>query len=124
MGRRGDCTKANTVAPLSDIATTTALTTREASACPSLDRVIVRIAGKGRWRVPDVHSADLLREDLRLMRAFDDERETEYRHQLLSLCRYVRRRLEPGAQVADLSIPSPQMTLAKTVELLAERSGL
>jgi hypothetical protein len=69
----------------------------------------------------------MLREDLRLMRAVDDERETEYRHQLLSLCRYVHRhgqRLPPGAQVANLTIPSPQMTLAETVELLAERSSL
>ena len=49
------------------------------------------------------------------MRAVDDERETEYRHQLLSLCRYVHRhgqRLPPGAQVANLTIPSALATLA------------
>ena len=61
------------------------------------------------------------------MCAVDDERETEYRHQLLGLCRFVRRHgqpLPPGAHLADLTIPSPQMTLAETVELLAERSSL
>ena len=31
MGRRGDCSKANTVAPLSDIATSTVLSSREPS---------------------------------------------------------------------------------------------
>ena len=31
MGRRGDCSKANTVAPLSDIATSTVVTSREPS---------------------------------------------------------------------------------------------
>ena len=73
--------------------------------------MIVRIAGEGRWRVPDGRSAELLREDLRLMCAVDDER----RH---------GQPLPPGAHLADLTIPSPQMTLAETVELLAERSSL
>ena len=42
------------------------------------------------------------------MCAVDDERETEYRHQLLGLCRFVRRHgqpLPPGAHLADLTHP-------------------
>jgi hypothetical protein len=89
--------------------------------------MIVRIAGEGRWRVPDGRARELLREDFRLMRAVQDEREVDYRHQLLAICRYVRRhgqRLAPSAHDADLTIPSPEMTLAETADLLAEQPGL
>ncbi|MDP9257470.1 MAG: hypothetical protein M3Q31_13055 [Actinomycetota bacterium] len=89
--------------------------------------MIVRIAGEGRWRIADGRARELLAEDLRLLRAVDDECEVDYRYQLLALCRYVRQhgqRLPSVARGADLTIPSPEMTLAETVELLAERSGL
>jgi hypothetical protein len=89
--------------------------------------MIVRIAGEGRWHLPDGQSRQLLREDFRLMRAVEDEREVDYRHQLLAICRYVRQhgqRLAPSAHDADLTIPSPEMTLAQTVDLLAEQPGL
>ena len=52
--------------------------------------MIVRIAGEGRWRVPDGRSRELLREDFLLARAVHDEREVDYRQQLLAICRYVR----------------------------------
>jgi hypothetical protein len=89
--------------------------------------MIVRIAGEGRWRVPDGRSRELLREDFRLMRAVHDEREVDYRHQLLAICRYVRQHgqhLAPSAHDADLTIPSAEMTLAETADLLAEQPGL
>jgi hypothetical protein len=89
--------------------------------------MIVRIAGEGRWHVPDGRSGDLLREDFLLARAVHDEREADYRHRLLAICRYVRRhgqRLAPSALGADLTIPSPEMTLAETADLLAEHPGL
>ncbi len=89
--------------------------------------MIVRIAGEGRWRVPDGRSRELLREDFLLARAVHDEREIDYRQQLLAICRYVRRhgqRLGPSAHGADLTIPSPEMTLAETADLLSEHPGL
>jgi hypothetical protein len=89
--------------------------------------MIVRIAGEGRWRLPDGRARALLAEDLRLMRAVDDEREADYHYQVLALCRYVRQhgqRLPTVARGADLTIPSPQMTLAETIELLSEQPSL
>ncbi|MDX6630085.1 MAG: hypothetical protein QOH00_2331 [Gaiellales bacterium] len=90
-------------------------------------RVIVRIAGEGRWRLADEVAKKLMDDDLRMMRAVDAEHEVEYRYLLLALCRYIRQRgqrLPAGAQPADITVPSPEMTLAETSELLSERPGL
>jgi hypothetical protein len=89
--------------------------------------MIVRIAGEGRWRLADGRARALLAEDLRLMCAVDDEREVDYHYQVLALCRYVRQHGQPlpaVARDADITIPSPQMSLAETIELLSERPGL
>jgi hypothetical protein len=89
--------------------------------------MIVRIAGEGRWRLSDGRARALLAEDLRLMRAVDDEREADYHYQVLALCRFVRQhgeRLPAVARDADVTIPSPQMTLAETIELLSEQPSL
>jgi hypothetical protein len=104
------------------------MTTHAPSAsCSAFAAVIVRIAGERRWRIAVARARELLAEDLRLVRAVDDERDVDYRYQLLALCRYVRQygqRL-PALRAAPTSrSPSPEMTLAETVELLAERSGL
>jgi hypothetical protein len=89
--------------------------------------VIVRIAGEGRWRLADDRARRLLDDDFRLMRAVEDERELDYRYLLLGLCRYVRvhgQQLPACAQAADLTLPSPEMTIAETAELLAEQPSL
>lgn len=90
--------------------------------------MIVRIAGEGRWRLGDEAAKQLLADDLRLMLAVDDQREVEYGYLLVALCRFVR---SHGQNLsadddgeADITVPSPQMSLAETIDLLSERRGL
>jgi hypothetical protein len=89
--------------------------------------VIVRIAGEGHWRLADAEARRLLADDLRLMRAVDDSRDVEYEYLLVALCRFVRMRGEPvhdGGGEADITIPSPDMSLEETIDLLAQHGSL
>jgi hypothetical protein len=86
--------------------------------------MIVRIAGEGRWRLADDAARRLLADDLRLMRAVDESREVEYEYLLVALCRYVRVHGERVSDVADgeadITVPSPDMSLDETIELLSQ----
>ena len=52
--------------------------------------VIVRIAGEGRWLLPDVAEQDLLLLDNAVTLAVDEFREDEYERLLLGICAFVR----------------------------------
>jgi hypothetical protein len=92
-----------------------------------VSRIIARIAGEGRWSLEGPSAEKIMEDDRLLSRAVDDEREVEYRYLLAALCRYVRtngRHLSIGAGDADVTIPSPAMSLEEVVELLSERANL
>jgi PspA-Associated protein len=91
--------------------------------------LIVRIAGEGRWLLPDVAEQDLLLLDNAVTLAVDEFREDEYERLLLGLCAFVRQHgelLETGdcAGDADITVPPPTLPLDSAVDALFDGRGL
>ena len=91
--------------------------------------MIVRIAGEGRWFLPDAAERDLLQLDNAVTMAVDEAREDEYQRLLVGLCAFVRHHGElldsrDRAGDADVTIPPPDLPLDSAVDALFEAGGL
>jgi hypothetical protein len=91
--------------------------------------MIVRIAGEGRWSLPNASEGDLRVLDNALTRAVDDVREDEYERLLAGVCAFVRRRgiaIAPHDRAggADITVPPPGLPLAGAVDALYDGPGL
>jgi hypothetical protein len=90
--------------------------------------VVVRIAGEGRWLVPQPAEERLQRLDHAVTRAVDDLRDDEYTRLLGDLCRFVRRRgtlLDDADRAggADVTVPPPGLSLAGAIDELYDAGG-
>jgi hypothetical protein len=93
------------------------------------DRLIVRIAGEGRWLLPSGAEEDLRTLDNAVALAVDEVREDEYQRLLVGLCAFVRSHgelIEAGdcAGDADITVPPPNLSLDLTVDALFDARGL
>jgi hypothetical protein len=91
--------------------------------------VIVRIAGEGRWLLPDTAEADLQLLDNAVTIAVNEVREDEYQRLLVGLCAFVRRHgelIEASDQAgdADITVPPPDLPLDSAVDALFDGRGL
>ena len=91
--------------------------------------MIVRIAGEGRWLLPNEAEQELRLLDNAVTLAVDEVREDEYQRLLVGLCAYVRRHgelLEASdcAGDADVTVPPPDLPLDSAVDALFEGRGL
>lgn len=91
--------------------------------------MIVRIAGEGRWLLPDSAESELQLLDNAVALAVDEVREDEYERLLVGLCAFVRqhgRLLEAGdhAGDADVTVPPPSLPLDSAVDALFDGGGL
>jgi hypothetical protein len=91
--------------------------------------MIVRIAGEGRWLLPDEAEPELHLLDSAVTTAVDEVREDEYQRLLVGLCAFVRRHgelLEASdcAGDADVTIPPPHLPLDSAVDALLKGRGL
>jgi hypothetical protein len=100
-------------------------------ACDRLEggRLIVRIAGEGRWLLPSAAERDLRVLDNAVALAVDEVREDEYQRLLVGLCAFVRSHgelIEEGdcAGAADMTVPPPSLSLGSTVDALFDGRGL
>ena len=92
-------------------------------------RLIVRIAGEGRWLLPSAAEPDLRVLDNAVALAVDEVREDEYQRLLVGLCAFIRSHgelIEAGdcAGGADMTVPPPSLSLDSTVDALFDGSGL
>src|SRR4051812_4573201 len=86
-------------------------------------RLIVRIAGEGRWLLPSEAEDGLRVMDDAVTRAVDDVREDEYERLLVGLCAFIRRQGEvlddvERAGEADVTVPPPGLPLAGAIDAL------
>jgi hypothetical protein len=91
--------------------------------------VIVRIAGEGRWFLPEAAENDLRQLDNAVTLAVDEVRDDEYQRLLVGLCAFVRQHGEllesrDHAGDADITIPPPDLPLDSAVDALFDGSGL
>jgi hypothetical protein len=91
--------------------------------------LIVRIAGEGRWLLPNVAEHDLRLLDNAVTLAVDEFREDEYERLLVGLCAFVRRHGEllegsDCAGDADMTVPPPTLPLDSAVDALFDGPGL
>jgi hypothetical protein len=91
--------------------------------------LIVRIAGEGRWLLPNVAERDLRLLDNAVTLAVDEFREDEYERLLVGLCAFVRRHGEllegsDCAGDADMTVPPPDLPLDSAVDALFDGPGL
>jgi hypothetical protein len=98
------------------------------SRCPG-GVVIVRIAGEGRWLLPNTVEADLRLLDNAVTLAVDEAREDEYQRLLVGLCAFIRQRGElleesDHAGDADVTVPPPDLPLDSALDALFEGGGL
>jgi PspA-Associated protein len=96
---------------------------------PEGGRVIVRIAGEGRWLLPNAAEGNLRVLDNAVALAVDEVREDEYQRLLVGLCAFVRSHgelIEEGdyAGAADMTVPPPSLSLDSTVDALFDGPGL
>jgi hypothetical protein len=92
-------------------------------------RLIVRIAGEGRWLLPATAEEDMRLLDNAVTLAVDEAREDEYQRLLVGLCAFIRQHgelLEAGdhAGDADVTVPPPHLSLDSAVDALFEGGGL
>ena len=91
--------------------------------------MIVRIAGEGRWFLPEAAENDLRQLDNAVTLAVDEVRDDEYQRLLVGLCAFVRQHGEllesrDHAGDADITIPPPDLPLDSAVDALFDGSGL
>ncbi|HET6173128.1 MAG TPA: hypothetical protein VFD90_11005 [Gaiellales bacterium] len=91
--------------------------------------MIVRIAGEGRWVLPEAAEADLRQLDNAVTLAVDEVREDEYQRLLVGLCAFVRKHgvlldATDHAGDADVTVPPPNLPLDSAVDALFEGTGL
>jgi hypothetical protein len=91
--------------------------------------LIVRIAGEGRWLLPNGAAEDLRLLDNAVAQAVDEVREDEYQRLLVGLCAFVRSHGElidgsDHAGEADITVPPPSLPLASAVDALFDANGL
>ena len=89
----------------------------------------MRIAGEGRWLLPNVAEHDLLLLDNAVTLAVDEFREDEYQRLLVGLCAFVRQHGEllegsDCAGAADITVPPPSLPLDSAVDALFDGRGL
>jgi hypothetical protein len=92
-------------------------------------KLIIRIAGEGRWLLPETAEQDLRLLDNAVTLAVDEAREDEYQRLLIGLCAFVRQHGElvdgfDHAGDADITIPPPGLPLDSAVDQLFESGGL
>jgi hypothetical protein len=102
---------------------------RSAPPVPSGVVVIVRIAGEGRWFLPEAAEQELRLLDNAVIMAVDEAREDEYQRLLVGLCEFVRQHgqlLESHdhAGDADVTVPPPNLPLESALDALYEGGGL
>ena len=91
--------------------------------------LIVRIAGEGRWLLPDGAENDLRLLDNAVTLAVDEVREDEYERLLVGLCAFIRQHgelMEVGDRAgdADVTVPPPGLPLGSAVDALFDANGL
>ncbi len=96
---------------------------------PSEGMLIVRIAGEGRWFLPEAAEHDLRLIDNAVTMAVDEAREDEYQRLLVGLCAFVRQHGElldsrDHAGDADVTVPPPNLPLESAVDALFDGGGL
>jgi hypothetical protein len=91
--------------------------------------LIVRIAGEGRWLLPETAEPEMRLLDNAVTLAVDEAREDEYQRLLVGLCAFVRAHGElvdgvDHAGDADITIPPPGLPLDSAVDALFDGTGL
>jgi hypothetical protein len=102
---------------------------RSAPPVPSGVVLIVRIAGEGRWFLPEASEHELRLLDNAVIMAVDDAREVDYQSLLIGLCEFVRQHGEllespDRAGEADVTIPPPDLPLESALDALYDGGGL
>jgi hypothetical protein len=92
------------------------------------DGLVVRIAGEGRWLLPQPARERLHGLDNAVTRAVDEQRDDDYGRLLGELCGFIRRRgvlLDDAdcAGGADVTVPPPGLPLAGAIDELYDAGG-